>query len=374
MVKRIVLTGGPCAGKTTVLSRIEQDLCERGYRVFIVRESATELIAGGVAPFENNVGLFNFQKLIMSYQYHKEEIYNKAAMNIEEEDIVIIYDRGLLDNKAYITDLEFEMVLDNLSLELGKKIDETDIISRYDMVIHLMTSAGNKGYSLENNKARYESEKEAILLDKKTMNSWIMHDNLYIVNSTEKFDDKVNEVLLLIHNCLGEKTVVKREKKFVVDVVLDDDLINKLDAVSMNIEQYYIDVSMNNYEYRLRKISSKMGCNYYYAIQQSDKNGVKRVLMERKISEKELNRLLGFDIISIVKKKRYVFSYDNQLCKLDVLNNGIMLLEIVFDSNRDNVVIPDCFLVLKDVTDNAQYKNINLGNGFLNGVKIRKKL
>ena len=78
MVKRIVLTGGPCAGKTTILSKIEQDLCEKGYKVFVVRESATELISGGITPHDSGVGMKSFQKLILMYQYQKEEIYNKT--------------------------------------------------------------------------------------------------------------------------------------------------------------------------------------------------------------------------------------------------------------------------------------------------------
>ena len=34
LVGKIVLTGGPCAGKTTALSTIEQELTDRGYRVY----------------------------------------------------------------------------------------------------------------------------------------------------------------------------------------------------------------------------------------------------------------------------------------------------------------------------------------------------
>ena len=33
---KIVLTGGPCAGKTTIMSSLSQILTERGYHVFIV--------------------------------------------------------------------------------------------------------------------------------------------------------------------------------------------------------------------------------------------------------------------------------------------------------------------------------------------------
>ena len=213
MVKRIVLTGGPCAGKTTVLSKIEQDLRERGYKIFIVSESATELIAGGITPHEDGVGMFNFQKLILSYQYQKEEVYNRAVTASKSDDIVIIYDRGLLDNKAYVSELEFKMILEDFSKVIGKNVSELDILDRYDMVIHLMTSAGNKGYSLDNNKARYESEQEAIKLDRRTMSCWIMHDNLHIVESTVNFEDKLNNVLELVHSCLGDTRGIKKREK-----------------------------------------------------------------------------------------------------------------------------------------------------------------
>jgi len=77
MVKKIVLTGGPCAGKTTALARIEEDLTEKGYKVFVVGESATELIKSGVRPFGDKcLDMVTFQKMIMLYQLQKEEIYN----------------------------------------------------------------------------------------------------------------------------------------------------------------------------------------------------------------------------------------------------------------------------------------------------------
>ena len=49
-VKKIVLTGGPCAGKTTALTWINNYFSNRGYNVLFVPETATELISNGVAP------------------------------------------------------------------------------------------------------------------------------------------------------------------------------------------------------------------------------------------------------------------------------------------------------------------------------------
>lgn len=68
LIGKIVLTGGPCAGKTTALARIEEELTEKGYRVFIVSESATELIKGGIKPFGiSSFDLLKFQELIFQY-------------------------------------------------------------------------------------------------------------------------------------------------------------------------------------------------------------------------------------------------------------------------------------------------------------------
>ena len=42
-VHRIVITGGPCAGKSTIMSDLVQMLKERNYLVFTMPEVATEM-------------------------------------------------------------------------------------------------------------------------------------------------------------------------------------------------------------------------------------------------------------------------------------------------------------------------------------------
>jgi predicted ATPase len=46
-IYRICLTGGPCAGKTTALTTLNQVLAQRGFRVYMVPEAATMLMKGG---------------------------------------------------------------------------------------------------------------------------------------------------------------------------------------------------------------------------------------------------------------------------------------------------------------------------------------
>ena len=50
-ITKIVITGGPCAGKTTGMGRIQKEFVKLGYKVLFVPETATELITGGVAPW-----------------------------------------------------------------------------------------------------------------------------------------------------------------------------------------------------------------------------------------------------------------------------------------------------------------------------------
>lgn len=213
MIKKIVFTGGPCAGKTTVISLIEKDLREKGFTVFVVSESATELINGGITPHKDGMGMFNFQKLILAYQYQKEEIYNNAISLSPFENIVMIYDRGILDNKAYISDLEFSELLKEFSKNIGFQINETDLLARYDMVIHLETSAFKKGYSLESNKARYEGSEEAILLDIRTKNCWCLHSDFHVVESSENFEDKIVSVKKIVYDSLKNKNGKIRLRK-----------------------------------------------------------------------------------------------------------------------------------------------------------------
>ena len=50
-ITKIVITGGPCGGKTTAMGKIQKKFSRAGYKVLFIAETATELITGGVAPW-----------------------------------------------------------------------------------------------------------------------------------------------------------------------------------------------------------------------------------------------------------------------------------------------------------------------------------
>ena len=171
----IVLTGGPCSGKTTALATIEKELTARGYHVIIVPETASELISNGVRPFGNNaLDNVSFQTLLMQQQYNKEKIYSTAAAQIPNNQTVIVYDRGILDSKCYMSQDEFDYVLREINNE-----DIIDEIGVEDAFFGGFLSGYMKGYSLytclkkgndvanitlKNIGCTFETKKEFILL------------------------------------------------------------------------------------------------------------------------------------------------------------------------------------------------------------------
>lgn len=88
-MKKIVITGGPCSGKTTII----EELNKRGFPV--LRETAKEIIATRryipISKEESEIR----QDLIFNEQLAKEE---KAERGFDE---ILFLDRGLIDGLGY---------------------------------------------------------------------------------------------------------------------------------------------------------------------------------------------------------------------------------------------------------------------------------
>ena len=109
-ITRIVVTGGPCAGKTTAMSWIQNAFTQMGYTVLFEPETATELISGGVAPWTCGTNV-DYQKCQMRLQLVKDQLFLQAARTMKADKILIVCDRGAMDNKAYTNEEEFAEVL-----------------------------------------------------------------------------------------------------------------------------------------------------------------------------------------------------------------------------------------------------------------------
>ena len=79
-ILNIVVTGGPCGGKTTALDELTKLLRSLGYTVYLVNETATELINDGIRPFgDHKLDIKTFQSFIFDAQVAKENIRINAA-------------------------------------------------------------------------------------------------------------------------------------------------------------------------------------------------------------------------------------------------------------------------------------------------------
>ena len=167
---------------------------ETGNLVLIVNESATELIGSGLKPFGNDsLSMIDFQEIVLKYQLNKEKLVEETANKYySDKEIVIIYDRGICDYKAYIGEYEYYKLLDKYNL------NENNILNNFDLVIHLETAAKNKDYTLENNNARSESKSEAIELDNKIFDAWKIHKNIFKIKASDDFLIKQNDIIKVI--------------------------------------------------------------------------------------------------------------------------------------------------------------------------------
>lgn len=198
-IRRIAIGGGPCSGKTTALAWLKSDLEGRGYHYVIVPEAATELIEGGVAPW-TCTSYDQFQHAVFEMQLSKETTFIHAAEAMDAEEVVIIYDRGIMDNKGYMTPDGFAALLDKWGLT------EQDLYVRYDIVFHLVSTA--KGainfYTLDNNEARAETPEEAAAVDDRLIAAWQGHPNFHVIYNADKFAGKMAQLLKKVHAFLEE--------------------------------------------------------------------------------------------------------------------------------------------------------------------------
>ena len=353
-INKIVLTGGPCAGKTTALSWIDNYFSKKGYSVIFVPETATELITNGVSPWTCKTN-YDYQTFQMRLQKEKERIFYEAATKLKNDKILIVCDRGMLDNKAYMKDAEFKRVLREMNTSLIQERDS------YDAVFHLVSAAKGKenAYTKDNNVARKESIEEARILDDKIIASWTGHPHFRVIDNSTDFEEKLERLLKEISSFLGEPEPLEIERKFLIEIPDLKKLNNMTNCTKVDITQTYLK-SDDDTERRVRARGID-GDYIYYLTEKKKISSIKRIETERKLSQDEyLNLLMEADNkLHTIHKTRYCLTYQNEYYEIDIYpewdNEAIM--EIELKDENDEIKIPDFINVIKEVTEEEKYKN-----------------
>lgn len=211
-ILNIVFTGGPSGGKTKALARTSDELTSRGYNVIIVEEAATMAINSGIRPFgDNAIPVIDFQRYVLKLQLEFERNAISKARE-RDKDVIILYDRGIMDGKSYLLEDEFKLLLAEVNL------CEKDILSLYDLVLHLKTVAlgTSKRFSSESNPARFEeSAEQAIIQDIKTLDVWSEHNNFKVIDCKDTFDEKFAEIMSYIDFELEKRRSFQKKKTYV---------------------------------------------------------------------------------------------------------------------------------------------------------------
>lgn len=358
-IKKIVLTGGPCAGKTTALVKVIEHFSSLGYKVFTIPEVPTMFTQSGMNYLTNNERFFfEGEKATFLTQIGLEDSFYRMAQTIEQP-VIIVCDRGTMDISTYLTPEFWNRIIS----EQG--YTETKLRERYDAVLHLVSAAdgAEQFYTTANNAQRLEKADEAGLqiareLDKKIVSAWKGHPHLRVINNHEDFNNKLNRVLKEISNVLGIPQPIEEERKYIVK--LTGDVPN---AIESDIVQTYLTGEPGS-EIRLRR----RGFDGKYVYVHTSKKRISET--EQIETERQINANLYETMLQqadpyrdTIHKHRKSFIWKGQYFELDAFEkpiDGLMILETKGIAKHESVKFPPFIQVLEDITGNVKYYNYNI--------------
>ena len=181
-MKRIVITGGPGAGKTVITQAIAAAHPER---YVAVPEAATQVYAALNTRWDklNLAGKHDAQRRMYGLQLEQE-----ARIEQQSPDKVLLLDRGTVDGAAY-----WPEGAEAFWQDVGS--DHAREIARYDAVIMLETCAAIGLYDNDaSNPCRFEDPSAAIAAGQKLVELWESHPRVHHIAAYPRLDEKIAAV------------------------------------------------------------------------------------------------------------------------------------------------------------------------------------
>ena len=354
-ITRIVITGGPCAGKTTAMSWIQNAFTQKGYLVMFVDETATQLSNGG-APWKLTRNNREYQYRVTQLMLAKEEVFTAIAGTFEADKILIVCDRGALDNRAYMSAEEFRYVLDKLNTT------EVELRDHYDAVFHLVTAAkgAEEFYTYANNAARYETVEEAVKSDDAVIAAWTGHPHLRVIDNRYDFDQKMLALIREISSFLGEPRPLETRRKFLIRYPDLRMLETRPNCRRVEIKQAYLRSEDPGEVIRIRQ-RGQDGSYVYFKTRKRLIEGGKRIELEERLTDREFEDLLQHadPDYRVIRKERFCLSENGLYYNIDIYPqwNDQALMEIELYNAGDEVCFPDGIEVIREVSGEKEFTN-----------------
>jgi CYTH domain-containing protein/predicted ATPase len=353
-VYRIVLTGGPCGGKSTALAHITERMQGLGFDVYRVSEAATLLLGGGIRLADLNAGQrVAFQDRLIHVIMALEDSFSAHA-RATGRPAILLCDRGVMDCSAYLSPEAWSALLDEHNWSVVSLRDR-----RYEAIIHLVTAAAGaeQFYTTANNAVRSETPEQARQLDERLRNAWVGHPRLCVIDNSTNFTDKVKRVVAAVCRYVGAPAPRGIERKFLVRSSLASAAFPVHSEV-IDIELTYL-VSPDGAESRLRRRGQQGSYTYTHTIRQPAPDG-QSVEVDQPITGRDYVGLLSQADPQrpVIRTRRRVFVWSGRYFQLDMFlepRTGLELLEAEFDDELSPVALPPFVEVEREVTGDERY-------------------
>ncbi|RLU27515.1 hypothetical protein DMN91_001319 [Ooceraea biroi] len=370
-VYKIVLTGGPCGGKTTGQTRLCTFFENMGWKVFRVPETATVLLSGGIKFSDLNAEEgFKFQENLLRTMIQIENTFFQLGESCSR-NCLIICDRGAMDASAFISKDKWELMMASNG---WNNVELRD--NRYNQIIHMVSAANGaeEFYSTEDHACRSEGVELARELDYKAAAAWVGHPYFDVIDNSQDFESKICWMIECVCQKLGIDTgdrlrASSRKVKFLVKAPLPPDS-EFPPFQDFDVVHNYLQSNNPKMQARLRKRGQKGHWSYIHTIRRPKMCGQVIEVKTQLTHRDYLNMLTQCDDSHFtIFKRRRCFLINNQYFQLDIYIKpahprcrGLMLLETYTALSGDDLknILPQFLTIEKEVTGNPDYSMFNL--------------
>ncbi len=193
----IVFTGGPRGGKSEAINYLRAALPAKGLGVSVLPEAATWLMEVGFHPrdsYHRGSALWDQTRLSLQVAWEDQAL---AMARERGGHQVILVDRGIPDGEPFCPPDIWRKAI------ASTKIPPSTIFSRYDLVMHMVSSAvdlPDEAYDTKANPHRYHNVEEARASDRRLGEIWSKHPAYHRIDNAGGMEGKLARISAIMED------------------------------------------------------------------------------------------------------------------------------------------------------------------------------